>query len=281
MKKTLIAAAALAVVLILCLWGSCGSCKSCGGCTGAPEKTTVPIALGGVKVMTDFSLPTSDPDLYGRIARLSFDADITEMLLEKLSGEKEFIRVSVNNGTVFANDLDDNSSLNMTRRSLTPGDLVYIWLGDTPPTAGSDLPTFGRAVKVMTKNIAEDELEIGNFPRLAVSTGSNSYLAAAAKIQWDGSKSYACQSLTDLLTTSKGSTITANPGDALNFSFRMKPGSYTVSYGTSTFMIQDALQVINDSVIVPETAFETIYMTITAAWDQSSVMYAVTIQRPQ
>ncbi len=263
--------AAVCVMLISCL-------AACGEDT--PEQT-IPLASGAVIVTTDSKLPTVDPDIYGRVTRISHSAEGTELLVERQVKEDdasvyERVVVSIDDNTVLGNDLSDTSTLTMTPKSLSAGDFVEVWFSSDPTTDGSYHFAFGQAVKVITKDAGINEYGITNLPRLVV-TGGKSHLAVVTKVFWDGI-SQGSSTVSELLANNIGASLSASSGDSLSFSFSMPPDSFTVSYGTSTFSVPEPLEVVDGRVIIPQTSNQTIYIFVSAIWGSNEVRYAVAVQ---
>lgn len=251
-------------------------------CTGDVGGETVPLAEGAVIVTTDSKLPTVDPDIYGRVTRVSYSAEGTELLVERQIKDEaetspyERVIVSIDDNTVLGNDVSVSSTLTMTKNSISAGDFVEVWFSSQPTTDGSYYFAFGQAVKVITKDAGINEYGITNLPRLVI-TGGKSHLAVVTKVFWDG-VSQGNSSVTEQLAQNIGASMSASSGDTLSFSFSMPPDSYTVSYGTSTFSVQEQLEVIDGRVVIPRSSNQTIYVFVSALWGSNEVRYAVSVQ---
>lgn len=271
MKKHI--CAVLAVLLILSLFA----------CSDDVQKPSIPLAGGSVIVTTDSKLPTVDPNIYGRITRISHSAESTELLVERriaadddTAYEYDRVIISIDENTVLGNDSSAAASMSMSRKSLNAGDVVEVWFSSEPTTDGSYLFAFGQAVKVITKGSGINEYGITNLPYLTI-TGSKSHLAVVTKVFWDG-VNQGDSTLTELLSNNIGAYVSSKPGDTLTFSFSMPPDSYTVGYGNSTFSTMESLEVVDNKIIIPDTSNETIYVFVNALWDSNEVRYAVAVQ---
>ncbi|MBE6758683.1 MAG: hypothetical protein E7554_01145 [Ruminococcaceae bacterium] len=255
-------------------------------CSESSSEQTVmpPVASETVVVTPSSPVPNDDPNIRGFVTRITTSAESTEILVEYFcpegaSPEYPYDKVLVKLDGNTAVDSDNGTIVNIG--SLTVGSTVEVWFSE-PSAESYPVLAYGQAVRLITSGDPMNGMT--GLPRLAV-IGSSKSLAGPLDVDWPSRGYDFSRTMSEMLDSTRGAHITAEPGKALTLNFSSNPKAFTAYRAESQNYYSPKYEIEvgeNNEIIVPENASGELFIYVNASWERGTMVYgfAVSIVEP-